>query len=69
MTVGKTDPNYAATLEAVRRAAAAVGGTDPVSGAPYAPGYAGLPAELEALRAACSKTSKKQARHPRLARR
>jgi putative drug exporter of the RND superfamily len=51
MTVGKTDPNYAAALEAVRRAAAAVGGTDPVSGSPYAPGYAGLPAELTALQA------------------
>jgi putative drug exporter of the RND superfamily len=49
MTVGKSDPNYAAALEAVRRADAAVSGTDPVSGAPYAPGYAGLPAELTAL--------------------
>jgi RND superfamily putative drug exporter len=49
MTVGQTDPNYAAALAAVRRAAAAVSGTDPVSGAPYAPEYAGLPAELEAL--------------------
>ena len=38
MTVGKTDPNYAAALEAVRKAAAAVSGTDPVSGAPYAAG-------------------------------
>ncbi len=51
MTVGKTDPNYAAALEAVRRATAAVGGTDPVTGAPYAPGYTGLPAELAALNA------------------
>jgi len=49
MTVGKTDPNYAAAVAAVRRAAAAVGGTDPVTGAPYAPGYAGLPTELTAL--------------------
>lgn len=49
MTVGKGDPNYAATLEAVRRALAAVSGTDPVSGAPYAPGYTGLPTELGAL--------------------
>lgn len=49
MTVGKSDPEYAATLEAVRKASAAVSGTDPVSGAPYAPGYAGLPAELTAL--------------------
>ncbi len=51
MTTGKADPNYAATLEAVRRAGAAVSGTDPVSGAPYAAGYAGLPAELTALQA------------------
>ncbi len=51
MTVGQSDPNYAATLDAVRRAAAAVSGADPVSGAPYAPGYTGLPAELEALQA------------------
>ncbi|HEX8689950.1 MAG TPA: MMPL family transporter, partial [Solirubrobacterales bacterium] len=49
MTVGKTDPNYAAALEAVRRALAAVSGTDPASGQPYAPEYAGLPAELAAL--------------------
>jgi putative drug exporter of the RND superfamily len=51
MTVGKTDPNYAAALEATRRAAAAVSGTDPATGAPYAPEYAGLPVELEALQA------------------
>jgi putative drug exporter of the RND superfamily len=57
MTVGKSDPNYAAALEAVRKAEAAVSGTDPVSGAPYDPDpstsevepYAGLPAELVAL--------------------
>jgi RND superfamily putative drug exporter len=49
MTVGKTDPNYAAAFEAVRRALAAVSGTDPVSGQPFAPDYAGLPAELAAL--------------------
>jgi len=57
MTVGKEDPNYAATVEAVRRAEAAVSGTDPVSGAPYDPipstpevePYAGLPTELAAL--------------------
>ena len=57
MTVGKTDPNYAAALEAVRKATAAVSGKDPVSGAPYDPvpetpeaePYAGLPAELGAL--------------------
>ncbi|MGN6586448.1 MAG: MMPL family transporter [Solirubrobacterales bacterium] len=57
MTVGKTDPEYAAALEAVRRAAAAVNGADPVTGAPYDPNsgtpetepYAGLPAELVRL--------------------
>jgi putative drug exporter of the RND superfamily len=49
MTTGKADPNYAATLEAVRRAEGAVSGTDPVSGAPYEAGYAGLPTELGAL--------------------
>ena len=51
MTVGQSDPNYAAAVEAVREAAAAVSGTDPVSGAPYAPEYAGLPTELEAMQA------------------
>jgi putative drug exporter of the RND superfamily len=51
MTTGKADPNYGAALEAVRRALAAVSGTDPVSGAPYAPRYAGLPTELGALQA------------------
>jgi len=49
MTVGRTDPNYSAALDAVRRAAAAVSGTDPVTGQPYAAGYTGLPAELTAL--------------------
>ena len=49
MTIGKTDPNYVAALDAVRRALAAVSGTDPVSGQPYAADYAGLPAELAAL--------------------
>jgi RND superfamily putative drug exporter len=57
MTVGKTDPDYAAALEAVRKATAAVSGKDPVTGAPYDPvpatpevePYTGLPAELVAL--------------------
>ncbi len=49
MTVGQTDPNYAAALAAIRQALAAVSGTDPVSGQPYATGYTGLPAELSAL--------------------
>jgi len=58
MTVGKTDPEYAAALEAVRQAEAASSGKDPVSGAPFDPvpatpevePYAGLPAELTGLR-------------------
>jgi putative drug exporter of the RND superfamily len=50
MTVGKSDPNYPATLAAVRQAMAAFAGTDPATGQPYAAGYAGLPAELAALR-------------------
>jgi putative drug exporter of the RND superfamily len=51
MTVGKTDPSYAGVLAAVRTALAAVSGTDPVSGQPYAPEYTGLPAELAGLQA------------------
>jgi RND superfamily putative drug exporter len=51
MTAGKSDPNYAATVEAVRRATAALTGADPLTGAPYAPEYAGLGVELEALQA------------------
>ena len=52
MTVGKGDPNYARRAGSRAPApTAAVSGTDPVSGAPYAAGYAGLPAELEALQA------------------
>jgi RND superfamily putative drug exporter len=51
MTVGKEDPGYPATLEAVRQASAAVSGTNPADGQPYAPEYAGLPAELTALQA------------------
>jgi putative drug exporter of the RND superfamily len=57
MTVGKSDPEYAAALEAARRAVAAVSGTDPVTGTPYDPvpetpevePYTGLPAQLVAL--------------------
>ncbi|MBS1878665.1 MAG: MMPL family transporter [Actinobacteria bacterium] len=49
MTVGKADPSYVAALEAVQQASAAVSGTDPVTGAPYAEGYAGLPTELTAM--------------------
>ena len=51
MTVGKEDPKYGPSLDAVRSAAAAVSGVDPVSGAPYSEGHAGLPAELEAISA------------------
>jgi putative drug exporter of the RND superfamily len=50
MTVGKDDPEYQAAVEEVRQASAALTGTDPISGAAYAEGYAGLPAELAALR-------------------
>jgi RND superfamily putative drug exporter len=50
MGVGKTDPAYAGALEAVRQAEAAVSGTNPATGAPYAEGYAGLPTELGAMR-------------------
>ncbi|MGB7587497.1 MAG: MMPL family transporter, partial [Solirubrobacterales bacterium] len=49
MTVGKSDPNYEATLTAVRRALAAISGTDPVTGQPYSAGYSGLPSELAEL--------------------
>ncbi len=49
MTTGRSDPDYEAALAAVSRALAAVSGTDPATGTPYAPGYAGLPAELAAL--------------------
>jgi RND superfamily putative drug exporter len=50
MTVGKGDPEYQAAVAEVRQASAAVTGTDPVGGAAYAEGYAGLPVELAALR-------------------
>ena len=49
MTVGQSDAHYGPALEAVRQASAAVSGTDPVSGQPYAAGYAGLPTELTEL--------------------
>ncbi len=44
-----TDPTAAAALESVQAALAAITGTDPATGQPYAERYAGLPAELEAL--------------------
>ncbi|HVW45923.1 MAG TPA: efflux RND transporter permease subunit [Solirubrobacterales bacterium] len=43
------DPGAAAALESVQGALAAITGTDPVTGQPYAEGYAGLVAELEGL--------------------
>ncbi len=55
MTVGQTDPKFAATLAAVQQAAAAVSGTDPATGQPYAPGYVGLAAELTSLQEALLK--------------
>ncbi len=51
MTVGKSDPNYDPTLEAIRQATAAVSGVNPATGQPFAPEYTGLPTELTALRA------------------
>ena len=49
MGVGKTDPAYAATVEAIRKTQIAITGIDPVTGLPPNPKYAGLPAEIEAL--------------------
>ncbi|HEX3323716.1 MAG TPA: MMPL family transporter [Solirubrobacterales bacterium] len=51
MTSGKSDPNYGSALEAVRKGLTAVSGTDPATGQPYEPEYAGLPTELTALQA------------------
>jgi RND superfamily putative drug exporter len=42
MSVGKTDPRYAAALRAVGRAYGAARGRDPRTGQPVAPGYEGL---------------------------
>ena len=49
MGVGQTDPAYAATLEAAKKALTAVTGVDPVTGEPKPKGYGGLPVELEGL--------------------
>jgi len=62
MTVGKSDPNYGAVLEATRKAAAAVIGTDPVTGASYAPDYAGLPSELAGLQARLTENAEESKR-------
>ncbi|HEY2052613.1 MAG TPA: MMPL family transporter [Solirubrobacterales bacterium] len=43
------DPVVAAALESVQQASAAITGTNPVTGQPYAEHYAGLLAELEGL--------------------
>ncbi|HVX34448.1 MAG TPA: MMPL family transporter [Solirubrobacterales bacterium] len=43
------DPNAAAALESVEGALAAITGTNPATGQPYAENYAGLTAELEGL--------------------
>jgi RND superfamily putative drug exporter len=51
MGVGRSDPEYGAALAAAAEAEAALAGTDPRSGAPYAEGYAGLAAELTAMQA------------------
>ena len=51
MDSGRSDPEYAAALAGAAEAEAALAGTDPRTGAPYAPGYAGLAAELGALQA------------------
>jgi RND superfamily putative drug exporter len=49
MGVGRSDPEYGTALAGAAEAGAALAGTDPRSGAPYAPGYTGLATELEAL--------------------
>ena len=54
MTVGKTDPNYNAALDAVRQASAAVSGTAPVTGRLYAKLQVGL---NQGLRRSCAKVS------------
>ncbi len=46
-----SDPGAAAALESVQGALAALTGTDPATGLPFAEGYAGLTAELEGLQA------------------
>lgn len=49
MGIGAGDPRYPALSEALREALAAASGTDPVTSAPYADGYEGLPRELELI--------------------
>jgi RND superfamily putative drug exporter len=49
MTVGSGDPRYPELQRALREALTAAGGSDPVGGGRYAPGYDGLPAALGRL--------------------
>jgi RND superfamily putative drug exporter len=49
MSVDANDPHYLAVTAAVRDALTAASGADPVSSAPYAPGYDGLADELSTL--------------------
>jgi RND superfamily putative drug exporter len=49
MTVGRGDPAYAPTLEALRQAEAEISGLDPATGLPYSEDYLGLTAELTAM--------------------
>jgi RND superfamily putative drug exporter len=49
MGIGASDPRYPALSAAVREALTAASGTDPVTSAPYATGYEGLPRELGGL--------------------
>ncbi len=49
MGIGASDPRYPALAAAIREGLKAASGSDPVSGAPYAAGYEGLPSELSAL--------------------
>ncbi len=52
------DPTAAAALESVQAALAAITGTDPATGAPYAENYAGLTSEIEALERRIGKDGK-----------
>jgi len=47
--VDRGDPHYQALAQALREALTAASGVDPVSGAAFAAGYEGLPAELATL--------------------
>jgi putative drug exporter of the RND superfamily len=49
MSAGRSDPEFATALAGAAEAGAALTGTDPRTGAPYASGYTGLAAELQGL--------------------